>query len=260
MTHPYLTLESPIRLAHRGSRVLWPENTLPAFQGAVDLGYRYVETDVRITQDHVVVVFHDATLERTTNGAGRVNEWQFDDVRRLDAAYRFDEPHGFPQRGSDVTVSSLEEVLLTWPEVHFNIDIKGRRMAWHVAEVVKRLNREESTLIGSFSDRRVGRYRRIMGDPVATSAGPAVVAAMFAASRIGRTVHRPVQAYQLPYDYRMLPLDRRLIDAVHASGAHVHAWTVNKPHDMMRLLDMGVDGIVTDRPDVLNEVLANRTA
>jgi glycerophosphoryl diester phosphodiesterase len=259
MLHPYLALEHPLRLAHRGSRSLWPENTLPAFQGAVDLGYRYVETDVRLTLDEVVVVFHDETVDRVTNGTGRVRDWPLAELRLLDAAYGFIAADGFPHRGSGVAVPTLEEVLLTWPAVHFNIDIKDRRIEWHVADVVKRLGREDSTLIGAFSDVRVNRYRRILGERAATSAGPATAAAMWLASRVGAHVRSPVVAYQLPFDARVAPIDGKLVDAVHRAGAQIHAWTVNEPADMERLLAMGVDGIVTDRPDLLNEVVAARS-
>lgn len=255
MAIPYLSAEYPLRFAHRGSRVLWPENTAEAFQGAVDLGYRYVETDVRITRDGVVVVFHDATLERTTNGAGKVSQWAFEDLQRLDAAWWFDEAGGYPLRGRGVRIRTLEEVFEMWPDVRFNIDLKSPNMEWVVADLIKRHGRDETTLIGSFVDRRVARFRRITRGGVAVSAGPSTVAAMWAASRLGRTIRRPVAAFQVPFDYRSLPIDRKYVGAIHQAGAHIHTWTVNEPEDMRRLLDLGVDGIVTDRPDLLNEVL-----
>jgi glycerophosphoryl diester phosphodiesterase len=255
---PYLSAEYPLRFAHRGSRVLWPENTAEAFQGAVDLGYRYVETDVRITKDRVVVVFHDATLERTTNGAGPVDRWDFADLKRLDAAYWFDEANGYPRRGTGVRVRSLAEVFETWPDVHFNIDLKGPDLEWAVGDVIKRHGMEHKVMIGSFVDHRISRFRRITRGEIATSAGPATVLAMVTASRLGRTVRRPAQAYQLPFDHRAVPIDHKLIDAIHAAGAQLHTWTVNEAVDMHRLLTLGVDGIVSDRPDILNEVLGER--
>ncbi len=258
MSVPYLDAEYPLRFAHRGSRVLWPENTAEAFQGAVDLGYTYIETDVRITGDGVVVVFHDATLERTTNGAGAVNMWDFADLQRLDAAWWFNEPDDYPLRGSGVRIRSLDEVFATWPEARFNIDLKGPGMEWEVADVIKRHGREETTLIASFVDRRIARFRRITGGAVAVSAGPSAAAAMYSASRVGRTVRRRVAAYQIPFDYRSYPVDKKLVDAVHRAGAQVHTWTVNDPADMHRMLDLGVDGIVSDRPDLLNEVMRER--
>lgn len=258
MAVPYLGLEYPLRFAHRGSRVLWPENTAEAFQGAIDLGYHYIETDVRITSDGVVVVFHDADLDRTTNGTGPVDRWELKDLRRLDAAWWFDEDNGYPLRGTGVQVRTLDEVFSMWPKAHFNIDLKGAGMEWPVADLIKRHGREDSTLIGSFVDHRVAKFRRITRGEIAVAAGPSAAMAMLVASRLGRTVRRPVAAYQLPFDYKSMPVDRKLVDAIHRSGAQVHMWTVNEAEPMNRLLDMGVDGIVSDRPDILNEVMRER--
>ena len=258
MPIPYLSAEYPLRFAHRGSRILWPENTAEAFQGAVDLGYKYIETDVRISRDGVVVAFHDATLERTTNGAGPVDRWDMADLRRLDAAWWFDESNGYPLRGAGVQVRSLSEVFDMWPDAYFNIDLKGPNLEWAVADVIKRHRREASTMIGSFVGHRVAKFRRITRGEIGVSAGPGSVLAMVAASRVGRTVRHPVQAYQLPYNWDTVPIGRKLIDAIHDAGAQIHTWTVNESADMNRLLALGVDGIVSDRPDILNEVLRER--
>jgi glycerophosphoryl diester phosphodiesterase len=255
---PYLSLEHPIRFAHRGSRVLWPENTAEAFQGAIDLGYHYIELDVRITSDGVIVVFHDATLDRTTNGTGPVDRWELKDLQHLDAAWWFDEANGYPLRGIGVRIRTLEEAFTTWPNAHFNIDLKGPGMEWPVADLIKRHRREGSTLIGSFTDHRIAKFRRITRGAVAVSAGPSAALAMLAASRMGRTTRRPVAAYQLPFDYRSVPMDRKLVEAIHRAGAQVHTWTVNEAADMHRMLNLGVDGIVSDRPDILNDVMRER--
>ena len=260
MIHPYLALEHPIRLAHRGSRILWPENTLAAFQGALDMGYRYLEIDVQMTHDGTVIVFHDPHLDRVTNGTGPVSEWLWEDVRRLDAAWSFSRAHGTPLRGSGVTVPSLDELFATFPEMHVNVDLKGPRMEWAVAELIRRHNREERTLIGSFRDHRLARFRRVTRGNVATSAGPVRAVAMWAASRVGATTSGPEVAYQVPFEHPALRLDQKYVDAIHATRAHVHVWTVNDAVTMHRMLDMGVDGIVTDRPDVLNDVIAQRRA
>lgn len=255
VTTPYLSLEHPIRLAHRGSRVLWPENTMRAFQGAVDLGYRYLELDVRVTVDGVVVVHHDATLDRTTSGAGLLRDRTLAELLELDAAHHFAPEAEYPLRGTGERIPTLEQVLTTWPNVHVNIDLKAPGSEWPVAEVITRLGRQDSVLIGSFSDRRVARFRRITRGRVATSVGPTVAVRMWSASRVGRHVAHRADAFQMPYAQRGFQIDQRFIDAVHASGAHLHVWTVNDAGDMHRMLALGVDGIVTDRPDVLNEVL-----
>lgn len=258
MTVPYLSLEHPIRMAHRGSRELWPENTIEAFRGATDLGYLYIETDVRISRDGVVVVFHDATLERTTDGVGKVADWTMAELAKFDAAANYKPEDGFPLRGAGVRISSLADVFAEFPDVHFNIDLKGSGMEWALADVIRTAGRQDSTLVGSFVGRRTAKFRRVTKGSVATSAGPAETVAMWAASRGKRRVMRQVAAYQLPYDYKSLPIDQKYIDSIHEAGAQVHFWTVNDAAEMHRLLDLGADGIVTDRPDILNSVTAER--
>ncbi len=245
-----------MRLAHRGSRILWPENTHHAFQGAVDLGYRYIETDIRVTRDGVVVVFHDETLERTTNGTGRIADWDWDDLKHLDAAYHFS-PDGesFPLRGTGIGIPRLDDTLGTFDDTNFNIDLKARNAEWAVADVVVRAHKQDAVLIGGFIDTRTARFRRITKGQVATSAGSTTSSAMYAASRVGRSVKRNADAYQLPHGVKGVKIDQKLIDAIHEAGAQIHLWTVDEAADMRRYLKMGVDGIVTDRPDILNDVL-----
>jgi glycerophosphoryl diester phosphodiesterase len=258
---PYLTAEYPLRFAHRASRILWPENTWYGFDAAVgELGYRYVETDVQVTRDGVVIVFHDETLERTTNGVGKVADWVWEDLANLDVGYHFS-PDGesFPLRGTGIRIHRLDDTFDRYPDTYFNIDLKAKGTAWGVAEIVNRMNRYETVMIGSFSDRRLARFRRIMKGAVATSAGPQAAMSMYAASRLGRTVHLAPNAYQVPPLVRGAAVDTRMVKAVHEAGAHIHVWTINEPEEMHRLLDLGVDGIVSDRPDLLNEVVRERS-
>lgn len=256
----YFDLEHPIRFAHRGSRILWPENTWYAFDHAVeDFGYRYVETDVQMTADGVIVVFHDDTLERCTNGVGRVADWRWDDLRHLDAAYTFTvDGESFPLRGTGIGISRLDDTFDRYRDLCLNIDLKADGSEWAVAEVIKRMSREGTVLIGSFSGRRIAKFRRISKGRVATAAGPRDSIAMYAASRIGRGLPASGDAYQLPYRSKGVVADKRLIDAVHGSGKHIHLWTVNERHEMEKFLGLGVDGIITDRPDILNEVMEER--
>lgn len=260
---PYLQAEYPIRFAHRGSRKLWPENTWFGFDAAVnELGYRYIETDVQITSDGVVVVFHDDTLDRTTNGVGNVADWEWADLQHLDAGYNFS-PDGdgrFPLRAKGVGISRLDDTFDRYPDTYFNIDLKAKGTDWGVAEVVARMNRQDTVLVGSFSDLRLSRFRRITKGTVAVAAAKRAAMTMYGMSRVGRASRIPVQAYQLPYQARGAVVDRKLIDAIHSVGAHLHLWTVDDPEDMERFLDMGVDGIVTDRPDLLNDVLEGRNS
>ncbi len=253
----FFSVEHPIRFAHRGSRVLWPENTLHGFGAAVDeLGYRYLELDLHLSADRVPMVVHDATLDRTTDGTGPVAARTVAELQELDAAHRFDPENDYPLRGSGITVPTLDEVYRAWPEVRLNIDLKASGEEWAVAEVIRANSAEHRTLVGSFSDRRITRFRRITGGAVAVSAGPVAATRMYLASRLGiPTRPRRVQAYQVSEQYAGFTVDRKLSEAVHRAGAQIHVWTVNEAEEIRRLFDAGVDGIITDRPDVLNEVL-----
>jgi glycerophosphoryl diester phosphodiesterase len=254
---PYLTHEHPIRFAHRGSRVLWPENTMTAFQGAVDLGYRYLETDVHVTRDDVVVVFHDDVLDRLTDGTGKVWDWRWEDLRTLDAAHHFAPDQGFPLRCRGIGIPTLEELVRTFPDALVNIDLKQNGIAERMAIEVDRLGIADRVMIASFHGRRIARFRRATGGTVATSAGPAEVAAAVA----GRPGAVGADAFQVPEGGRGVRIvTRRFVERAHDAGKHVHVWTVNEVDAMHRLLDLGVDGIVTDRPDLLDDVLAERSA
>jgi glycerophosphoryl diester phosphodiesterase len=251
---PYLSHEHPIRFAHRGSRILWPENTMVAFQGAVDLGYRYLETDVHVSRDGRVVIFHDHVLDRLTDGSGRFVDRDWFELRALDAAHGFGAEAGFPLRGRGIGMPLLEEALTTFPDQMFNLDLKQPAIAETVAAEVRRLGAEDRVMIGSFHDRRIRAFRRAAPE-VATSAGPREVARALAS----RHPRGSADAYQVPERAGAVRVvSPRFVAAAHRSGKQVHVWTVNEPDDMRRLLELGVDGIVTDRPDLLNEVLGGR--
>ena len=223
-----------------------------AFQGAVDLGYRYLETDVHMSRDGRVVIFHDHTLERLTDGVGKFHDQDWDGLSRLDAAFRFDSDAGYPLRGTGVHMPLLEEAVMTFPDQMFNIDLKQPGTADQVAAEVRRLGIEERVLIGSFYDNRIRAFRSA-APGVATSAGPVEIARA--------QVRRPragvgADAFQVPErGASMRIVTPRFVERAKAAGKQVHVWTVNTAADMRRLLDLGVDGIITDRPDVLNEVV-----
>ena len=238
--------------------MLWPQNTMTAFQGAVGLGYRYLETDVHVSADRRVVIFHDDQLQNLTDGSGPVWERSWDELHLLDAAHHFDPEHGHPLRGRGIGIPLLEEVLATFPDCMLNIDLKQEGIEQVLADLITRLRAEDRILVASFHDRRIGRFREATRGRVATSAGPGELAAVVAGARLRRHLDGPADAYQVP-DWLARRAGRGWIAAAHNSGKHVHAWTVNDPSEMHRLLDLGVDGIVTDRPDLLNGVLAERS-
>ena len=256
---PFLSHEHPLRFGHRGSNLLWPQNTMVAFQWAMDLGLRYLETDVHATRDGRVVTFHDDRLEQLTDGRGLVWERDWEDLLSLDAAYHFDPRRGYPLRGTGVRIPLLEEVLAAFPRCLLNLDLKQAGIEELLAGELARLGAEDRVLVGSFHDGRVARFRRASGGRVATSAGPREVLAALGACRLGRLPGGAADAYQVPEQAGPLRvLGERFVEAAHRAGKQVHVWVVNEPADMHRLLDLGVDGIVSDRADLLVRVVAQR--
>jgi glycerophosphoryl diester phosphodiesterase len=249
----------PIAIAHRGSRLLWPENTMAAFSGAVALGYRHLETDLHLTRDGVLVCIHDHTLDRTTDGIGPVSELTFEELAGLDAGYRHVGTEGAVFRGKGIRVPSLEEAVVTFPAVSFVVDLKTENLVDPLNDIVERLGLHDRLIVGSFSDRRLDEFRAVAGGRVATSTGAALSRSWVIASRMGRGVRCDALALQLPRSSRgVRVIDRRLVEAAHGLGLQVHVWTVNEPVAMTELLDLGVDGIITDRPDLLKDVLVER--
>jgi len=232
---------------------------MEAFSGAAELGYRYLETDVRLTSDGVLVCFHDQSVDRTTGGHGRVGGFTFDELSHLDAGYRHRRQEGFPFRGKRLSVPSLEEVVTALPHAELVVDLKEDVTVPVLAALVERLGIHDRLTVGSFSDRRLARFRSITGDRVKTSSGTWETVSAWLASRVGRPIEGAFEALQIPVTWYGLPLvDTRMVSAAHDEGLEVHVWTVNRPADMVRLLDLGVDGIITDRPDLLKEVLVRR--
>ncbi|HSJ85183.1 MAG TPA: glycerophosphodiester phosphodiesterase [Acidimicrobiia bacterium] len=249
----------PVAIAHRGSRLLWPENTMVAFSGAVSLGFRHLETDLHLTSDGVLVCHHDPTVARTTDGSGRVSDLTFAQLSALDAGYRHVGPDGHTFRGMGVRVPALEEAVLAFPEVSFVVDLKTDGLIEPLHRLIESVGLHDRLIVGSFSDRRLGEFRALSRGRVATSTGATSSRSWLFASRIGRGVRGEARALQLPARSRgVRVVDRRLVRAAHARGLQVHVWTVNATSEMIELLDLGVDGIITDRPDLLKQVLLER--
>ncbi len=244
---PFLDHPAPIGFAHRGDGLL-PENTMAAFESAVRLGYRYIETDVQATRDGVAVAFHDDTLDRLGGRGGRVTELPWSEARRIKIDDR--EP-----------MARLDEILGTWPYIRVNVDPKSDAAVDPLVEALRRTDAVERVCLASFSDRRIERVREQIGASLCWSPGPYAVARLRAAS-LGVPCRVPrAPCVQVPVRYRGMPIiDRAFVEAAHRRGAAVHAWTVNEATDMNRLLDLGVDGIMADRIEVLRSVLIARGA
>ena len=261
---PYLD-RSPVAFAHRGGAALWPENTLAAFRGAVELGFRYIETDLHQTRDGAIVCFHDETLMRTTDGVGRVKDLTLAELSRLDAGHRFTRDGvTFPFRGQGLSVPTLEEALALHPELKLNVEIKQREPAMEAAlwEAIDRLGARERLLVAAEHDPLVHRFVALRPDDwMPTSPGSRGVLRFWLGVRTGahRLDRYPFDALQVPVSFRGLTVvDRRFVEAAHAHGLHVHVWTIDDPAEMHRLLDLGVDGVMTDRPDRLAAVFEAR--
>ncbi|GGS27860.1 MULTISPECIES: glycerophosphodiester phosphodiesterase [Actinokineospora] len=258
-THGFLTGPHPRAFVHRGWHSTVPgddmhgmENSLAAFRRAVAEGYRYIETDVHATSDGVVVVQHDPRLDRTTDATGEVGALPWSTVRQA-------------RIGGREPVARLEDVLEELPEALFNIDVKADAAVEPLLDVLRRTNAADRVCVASFSEARLARVRRLAGPSVLTSMGMRAMALFWASGRLpalplGRSPGRPPLA-QVPVRHGALTVvDRRLVAAARRRGGEVHVWTIDEPEEMHRLLDLGVDGLMTDRPRVLKDVLIERGA
>ncbi|MEU7904580.1 glycerophosphodiester phosphodiesterase [Actinoplanes sp. NPDC049118] len=247
---PYLDSPLPLAFAHRGGAAEGDENTAEAFGRAVALGYRYVETDVHATADGVPVVFHDPSLRRLTGTAGRVADLRWADLATL-------------RVGGAGAVPRLDEVLAAWPQVRFNIDVKADDAAGPTVEAVRRAGARDRVLLASFSDARLARVRALAGPGIATSLGQREVLRLRVSSVAGTRLRLPASAAAAQVPARFGPVtvvDRRFVSRAHRLGLQVHVWTIDDPAEMHRLLELGVDGIMTDRTEVLRDVYTARGA
>jgi glycerophosphoryl diester phosphodiesterase len=245
--HPYLDHPGPIAFAHRGGAADGLENTVAQFRRAVRLGYRYIETDVHATADGRLVAFHDDTLDRVTDGAGRIADLPWEDVRHARVAGR--EP-----------LPLFEELLEEFPDVRWNVDAKAEPALRPLLDLIEKTDSYDRVCVGSVSEARVLRAQRLAGPRLATSFGTrGVVGLRLRSWGLPASVRRSAVAAQVPESQSGVPVvDRRFVRAAHALGLHVHVWTINEPERMHRLLDLGVDGIMTDHIDTLREVMQKR--
>lgn len=244
--HPFLQYSGILAFAHRGGTQVAPENSMAAFQHAVDLGYRYLETDVHATADGVVIAFHDDVLDRVTDQSGRISELPWSEVSQA----RID--------GSE-PIPTLNELLETFPEARFNIDAKNDQVVNGLAEILLKANALNRVCLAAFSDRRLRKLRKLLGPDLCTSAGPLSIAAFRIESLSFCRASFSWQCLQVPVRSMGLPLvDRHFLSTAHEKRLQVHVWTINEPNEMNDLLDLGVDGIMTDSPKLLQTVLQER--
>ena len=250
--------------AHRGGAAHWPENTLEAFRGGLAAGCPWIETDVHMTRDGHIVCFHDHDLRRTTNAEGPIWDRTLAELRELDAGYRFTRDGlAFPFRGQGVRIPTLEEVLELDPAARVNLEIKQAEppMVEALWQRIRELGVEDRVLVASEDHRLVQAFRRVAGGAVATSAGKLEIFAFWLGSRAGLSRWLPIDydALQVPVRFAGLEVvNAAFVEAAHQNGLQVHVWTIDDVEQMRWLIELGVDGIMTDEPARLAELARAR--
>lgn len=245
----YLDVPRPFVMAHRGFSLSGLENSLAAFEAAVDLGVTHLETDVHATSDGVLLAFHDETLDRVTDRTGRIADLPYGEISRA-------------KIGGAEPIPTLEEVLGAFPRTRVNIDVKKASAIQPLVQVLRRTRAYDRVCIASFSDVRRRIVQSRLPCPVVSSPGQALMGAYWAASRlpggggpIRSRLTREVTCLQIPPQAGPMRVDRAFTEAAHAIGLQVHVWTVNDPQQMRRLVADGVDALITDRADLALEIV-----
>ena len=248
--HPYA--DGFAAIAHRGGYGggVPPalENTIAAFDNARDYGFRYLETDVHATSDGVLVAFHDDILDRVTDTRGAIGALPWASVRRA-------------RIGGSEPVPTLDDLLDALPHARFNIDLKAPGAVEPLVAALDRHGAHDRVCVGSFGERTIRRFRRLTAGRVPTSASPVEMAVFGLLRGVRRVFPLAGRVFQMPERHEetgLLLLSPRMVAAAHARGAQVHIWTVNDRTDMERLIDLGVDGIVSDDLETLRGVLIDR--
>ena len=248
-------------IAHRGGRGLWPENTLTAFERAWAMGVDVLEMDLHSTADGALVLMHDDTVDRTTDGAGRIHDHTLAELQELDAGYRWTADDGatFPFRGAEIRVPALEEVFEALPEALMNIEIKQSEpsIIEPFCRAIREHGMEERVLVASFDQETVVAFREACPE-VASTAGEDEVRVLYVLSRayLEAIYSAPAEAVQAPeYFGDLHVITPRFVRAAGRRNMEVHVWTVNATEELQRMVELGVDGIITDYPDRLLAIL-----
>jgi glycerophosphoryl diester phosphodiesterase len=243
---PFLNHPRPIAFAHRGGSREAEENTMAAFEHAVSLGYGHIETDVQATADGVAVIFHDDTLERMTGDADRVEVLTWSELSRR-------------RTKGGAAIPRLEDVLTEWPGLFVNLEAKSDAAVAPMAEAIGRADAVGRVCVGSFDPARTARLRALLGPALCWSPAHAGVLRLWLAGWRLPVGALAFPAVQVPTQHRGIPVvTPRFLRAAHRRGIQVHVWTVDDEAEMERLIDMGVDGLMTDRPSLLRQVLKRR--
>jgi glycerophosphoryl diester phosphodiesterase len=252
----------PLVLAHQGGEGHWPSNTMLAFQQADQLGADVLDTDMHLTKDGVLILMHDQTVDRTTDGSGAIRDLTLSQIQQLDAAYDFslDEGQTFPYRGKGITVPTLEELFQAFPDKRFGIEIKQtepRETAQRFCALIRQYGRQDQVLVSSFRQENMDAFRAACPE-VATSATENEVKIFYVLHMLGMTrAYTPnYSSFQVPQESGGIPLlTPQFISAARERNLSIVPWTINTKADLQRLIDLDVAGINTDYPDRLLELL-----
>lgn len=264
-SHPYYAgADRPLVIAHQGGDGVWPGDTLYAFEKAVEIGADVLEMDAHLTQDGHIVLMHDETVDDTTDGAGLIEEMTLAELKQFDAAYDWSNDGGktFPYRGQGIQVPALEELFQKFPQMRYVIEIKLTENPIHqpLCDLIREYAMQDKVVIASFHDEAMQNFRSACPE-VATSASRGEVTrfVIFGKLFLGGLVAPSYQSIQPPYDpeesYNIPIMTKRFIREAHAKNIAVEPWTVNDPGLMRQYIEWGVDGIITDRPDLMVKIL-----
>lgn len=261
--HPYYAgkLDHPLVIAHQGGDGIWPGDTMFAFQHAVDLGVDVLEMDLHVTKDDILVLMHDETVDRTTDGTGAVESMTLAEIKQLDAGYHWtaDEGATFPYRGQGITVPTLEEVFRAFPDMRMTIEIKktGPSVAKPFCSLIRAYQMQDRVLVASFHDERMKEFRRVCPEVATSGANDETTVFVVMTKAFLGGFHSPgFYSLQVPEESSGITImTQAFVNAAHERRLAVEPWTINDPEQMKRYIEWGVDGIITDRPDIMLELL-----
>ncbi len=261
--HPYYAadLNYPLVIAHQGGDGLWPGDTMFAFQNAADMGADVLEMDVHITKDGVLVLMHDEAVDRTTDGSGEIESMTLEELKKLDAGYDWspDDGASFPFRGTGVTIPTMEEVFAAFPDKHMTIEIKktNASMAKPFCELIREYDMQDKVLIASFHDERLAEFREECPEVATSSAkNETTIFVLLTKPFLGSFYSPKFFSLQVPEESGGITvMTPAFVKAAHERNLAVEPWTINDAETMKKLIAWGVDGIITDRPDIMLEVL-----
>jgi glycerophosphoryl diester phosphodiesterase len=260
----YENIHRPLVIAHQGGDGIWPGDTLYAFEKAVEIGADVLEMDAHITRDGAIVLMHDEEVDRTTDGTGLIENMTLDELKQLDAAYQWsnDGSKTFPYRGQGVQVPTLEELFQKFPQMRYVIEIKLTQnpIDQPLCDLIRRYDMQEKVMVASFHDEAMQNFREICPE-IATSASRTEVRNFVLLGKVFLSgfIAPKYQSIQPPYDPKEslnIPImTERFIREAHTKNIKVEPWTVDDPELMKQYIEWGVNGIMTDRPDLMIEVL-----